>query len=204
MSSSLPDADDILDSLYRSQRAAAFVEKKAQAAKALKATAKPETLETQFLFACPDNWVRTRGIALIHAETQTLLGNFSEYTHKTVSNCRRLLREDSPISVSATEQVSGNWWLPTEYHPEPKQVWHTQRSAVIHLHLSKLAVHAPACEVVAHLSYGGLARVELAGETQFAQEDGKQPQLLWLPAGTNVLEVMSTDCKINLKMELAL
>ena len=196
------DADDILDSLYRSQRAAAFVERRAKEAKVLKATAKPEALETQFLFANPENWTRTQGVALIHAETITLLGNFSEYVHKTVPNCRKLLRESHPIAVLAVERVSGSWWLGEERRPEPKQQWHERRPAILHLHLDKLKVHSPACEVVACLSYGGLARVELALDTQFAQEDGKQEQLLFLPAGTNVLGEMSLDSKIHLHAEL--
>ncbi len=198
----LPDADDILDSLWRSQRAAAFVEKRSAAARAIKATAKPDALDTQLLFRNPENWERTRGVALIHAETQTLLGNFSEYIHKTVPNCRKLLREDAPISVSATEQVSGSWWLGAERRSEPKQVWHERREAIVHMHLDKLKLHSPGCAVVACLSYGGLARVELAADTTFAQEDGKQEQLLFFPQGTNVLPEMSLDSKISLRVEL--
>lgn len=198
----IPDADDILDSLWRSQRAAAFVEKKAKAARAIKDTAQPDALATQVLFRNPENWTRTRGVALIHTETQTLLGNFSEYVHRTVPNCRKLLREQELITVSATEQVSGSWWLGGERKPEPQQVWHERREAVLHLHLDKLKVHSPGCAVIACLSYGGLARCELAADTTFAQEEGKQEQLLMLPAGTNILGEMSLDNKITLHTDL--
>ena len=196
--------DISIDDLFREARAAARVQKVAKEAAALKKQSeKPDAQETQALFANPDNWQRTRGIALIHAETETLLGQFSEYTHKSVPNCRKLLRESAPISVEAAERVSGNWWLGSnERVVEPRQEWHTKRPAIIHLHLDTLRVHSPACEVIACLSYGGLARVELALDTMFAQEEGKQEQLLHLPAGTNVLPMMSLDSKIALRIEL--
>jgi hypothetical protein len=145
-----------------------------------------------------------RGVALIHEETETLLGNFSEYTHNSVASCRKLVREDSLIPVSAAERVSGSWWLGADRRPEPKQVWHEQRPCIIHLHLDKLMVHSPICELTVHLSYGSIARVELTLDTTFAAEDGKQEQLLYLPAGTNVLEVMSLDCKLAVRKELGI
>ena len=192
-----------LDDLFQEARTAACVAKAAKNAAALrKHSEKADSHDTQALFANPDNWTRTRGIALIHEETETLLGQFSEYIHKSVANCRKLLREQGPISVSAAERVSGNWWLGEHREVEPRQEWHTKRPAIIHLHLDTLKVHAPACEVVAYLSYGGLARVELAQETQFAQEPGKQEQLLFLAAGINVLPMMSLDSKIALRVEL--
>ena len=192
-----------LDDLFREAKAAMRVQRAAKEAAALrKRSEKPDAQETQALFANPDNWERTRGIALIHAETETLLGQFSEYIHKSVPGCRKLLRESAPISVVAAERVSGSWWLGEHCKPEPRQEWHTKRSAIIHLHLDTIKVHSPACEVIAHLSYGGLARVELALDTQFAQEYKKQEQLLFLPAGTNVLPMMSLDSKISLRVEL--
>lgn len=191
-----------LDDLWREARTHITAQRKEKEAAAIKRTAEPPSLDTQVLYTNPDNWTRTRGVALIHAETQTLLGNFDEFIHNSVPNCRRLLRSERPCVVAATEQVSGSWWLGVDRRPEPKQVWHERRPAILHLHLDKLKVHSPACEVVACLSYGGIARVELAADTQFAQEDGKQEQLLFLPAGTNVLGEMSLDSKINLHAEL--
>lgn len=187
---------------------ALFNEATARARQAIKAkrTAPPKPGEaekqaTQALYLDPANWERKRGIALIHEETETVLGNFSEYVHRSVPGCRKLVREESPIAVSARELVSGSWWL-EDIKPEPRQVWHEQRTAFVHLFLDKLRVHSPACEVVVHLSYGSLARVELALETQFAQQAGDAAQLLTLPAGANVLEVMSSDCKVGLLQDL--
>ena len=194
---------DSLEQLVNEAVAAAKLDIKQKRLKQLKhAQEAPGAKDVRQIYQNPDNWERTRGIALIHADTQTLLGNYSEYVHKTVPNCRRLVREANPISVSASETVEGSWWMDDNRRPEPQQEWHVRRPAIIHLHLKELGVHSPACEVIACLSYGGLTRVELATDTQLAQESGKQEQMLFLPAGTNVLGEMSMDCKIALRVEL--
>lgn len=160
----------------------------------------PRTFSSQF--SDPERWERKRGVALIHAETETLLGNFSEYVHRSVPGARKLIREEAPLLVSATERVSGSWWLGDSRKPEPRQAWHTQRNALIHLHLPSLGVHAPLVEVTAFLSYGGIARVELTSPTRFADDHGQV--LLDLPQGTNVLDAMSLDGKIALRGEVGL
>jgi hypothetical protein len=191
-----------LDDLFAEARARITVARKAEKAAVIRHTAEPEKVSVQALYLDPKNWQRTRGVALIHEETETVLGNFSEYVHISVAECRKLVRESAPISVEAIERVSGSWWLGAERRPEPRKDWHEVRTAILHLHLSELRVHAPLCEVVAHLSYGSLARVELAIDTTLAQEEGGE-QLLMLPKGTNVLEVMSLDSKMHLWKELA-
>ena len=162
---------------------------------------------TKTLYTNPDNWHRSRGIAIIHKPTETLLGNFSEYIHTKIKECRKLIREESPICVEAVEEVTGNWWLGVERKPEPTQVWHERRPAMLHVYLPELHVHAPAVCVTACLSYGAIARVELVEATRFAQWDdqGKQGEMLIdLPAGTNILEVMSMQSKIKLREELGI
>ena len=188
-----------LDDLFREAKAHILVEKKAKDAKALKVQG-----DTSALYNNPDNWERKRGIALVHEETETLLGNFSEYVHRSVRNCRRLVREANPIAIQATERVSGSWWVGGEKVPEVRQIWHERREVVLHLHLDELLVHAPACELEVHLSYGSIARVELLRATTFAQVLDAQEQLLILPAGTNVLPVMGADCKLNLRKGLGI
>lgn len=164
---------------------------------------KPSEVDPRRVYLDPENWIRTRGIALIHAETQTLLGNFSEYTHKSIAGCRKLLREESPIAVSASEVVEGSWWLGEDRKPIPPQVWHERRTAIVHVFLEALKVHSPICEVVACLSYGAIDRIELALDTTFAQTEGAE-QLLELPAGTNIRDVMSIDSKVALRKEIGL
>jgi len=157
------------------------------------------------VFTLPENWERTRGIALVHQETQTLLGNFSEYVHRSVKNCRRLVREHNPIAVAAVETVSGFWWL-GEQRPyieasRPTE-WTVTRQALIDVQLPELGVGHPVTDVTVSLYLGGIMRVELAEDTQFVSPKGEI--FLTLPKGTNLLECMSTDCKVALRKELGL
>lgn len=194
--------DSELEALFGTAIAVAKAKQKAEKSAVVRKTSEPQARATQQLFLDPENWERKRGIALVHEETNTILGNFSEYVHKSVPGCRRLVREESPISVSATEKMEGNWWL-EDRKPEPPRPWHEKRTAFIHLHLSKLFVHSPACEVVVYTAYGSLDRVELAIDTQFAQEEGRGAELLFFAAGVNVLPVMSSDCKVQLLQDLS-
>jgi len=187
-----------LDDLWREARIAGSKQKAAKA----KAKAEAPPADPRSLYTNPDNWIRTRGVGLIHADTETLLGSFDEWTHRSVENCRRLVRATAPIQIDAVERVSGSWWIADERKPEPRQEWHTKRPAILHLHLDTLSVHAPAVEVTVCLSYGGIARVELAHETRFAQDHKSAEQLLFFPAGTDVLPVMSLESKIALQVEL--
>ena len=43
----------------------------------------PDTINPDTLFTNPDNWTRNGAVALIHTETETLLGTFIEYLHNT-------------------------------------------------------------------------------------------------------------------------
>lgn len=154
------------------------------------------------LFYNPENWTRTRGVALFHDETQSILGNFSEYCHKTVPGCRRLVREEAPLGVAAVEHVTGDWWIGLDRKPEPPQPWFEDRVAMLKLALPGLGVWSPLCEVRAKLQHGAIARCELASETMFADPDGRA--LLTLPSGTNVLPVMDLEGKLLLRREIGL
>ncbi len=192
---------DSLDEIWGGVRAHIQNERKIEKAKVIRRVAEaPQAVSTQQLYLDPANWTRTCGVALIHKESQTVLGNFSKYLHTT--GATKLVREEAPIAVTERMEVEGSWWLGAERKVEKREEWHEKRPAIIHLHLDKLAVHAPAVEVIVHLSYGSMARVELATETQFAHEVESNPTMLWLPAGTNVLEVMSRDCKAALFLDL--
>lgn len=191
--------NDELDNLFREAKRH-FLAERAKP----KAPTPTKAERTEALFANPENWERKRGVCLIHAETQTIIGSFVEFVHRTEPNCRRLVAEDTPLLLSTVEEVSGSWWLPTAITPEPRQVWHSERPCVVHLHLEVLGVHAPAVPVVVHLSHGNIARVELRDSTMFAQDADQKLELLTLAAGTNILPCMSRDCKLKLRQELAL
>lgn len=145
----------------------------------------------------PQNWKRTRGIALVHKETQTLLGNYGEFVHKTEEGCRKLVREPLVMRVSAVEEVSGDWWLsePLPERVEPK----TRFTARLDVQLPKLHLHAPSCSVVVSLDdRGHMTHVRLALYTTFAQIDPEVAQLVFFRAGTELRKEMSRECKAEL------
>jgi hypothetical protein len=193
---------DSLDELYRAAKAAVRAEAATKRAAAKKGLTVEEDQDLIGLYKNPANWTATRGIALIHADTQTLLGNFTEYRHKTDVSARRLVREPSPLPISATEFVSGDWWmLPTEI-PTPKRAWQTQLPATLMISLNSLHVYAPDISVTACFGVGRLDRVELTQETLFAQSPGTTAQLITLPPGTNILPLMSQESIRLLKAQL--
>lgn len=194
------DLDDIESTELADSLSALWAERSAPARKSKPASAVRESWNSTY--SNPENWKRTRGIALIHQETQTLLGNFSEYIHRTVKGCRKLLREEGPLAVEAAEAVSGSWWLGEERKPVPRESWMERRSATMHLHLPALQIHAPACGLVVLLEYGGIRRAELAEDTLFAAEAGGS--LISLPAGLDIYPAMDHDGKVRLRMEIGL
>lgn len=158
-------------------------------------------------FTLPQNWERTRVIALIHEETETFLGQFAEFVHKLTPGCRRLVRVTEPTAVGEFEHVSGAHWL----NPAPMisraadtaEVAEEQREAIVDLHLPELDnVFSPTVEVSVHLLWGGIHRVELVNDTYFYSKDRRVH--LCLPAGLDVLEGMSLDCKLKLREWLGL
>lgn len=156
-------------------------------------------------FTDPNNWTRSRNVALIHEETDTLLGNFVEYTHKlSVGVCRRLVRVSEPAPVQDVERVAGPNWIAQPLAGKPDEVpAEEQREAICDLHLPEMDhVFAPAVMVQVTLRWGGIARVELCEETRFFNKDRKV-QLI-LPEGLDVLEGMSLDSKLALRKWLGL
>lgn len=157
-------------------------------------------------FTLPENWERTRTVTLIHTETETLLGNFAEYKHKLTTGCRKLIRVSEPAVIGDFEHVSGDHWLnamPLSPRKPDGAVAEEDREAIVDLHLPELDnVFAPEVMVTAHLLWGGISRVELMDDTRFFSKD-KRVQLI-LPAGLDVLEGMSLDCKLKLREWLGL
>lgn len=188
-----------LDELFSEARAHVRVEAEAMKRKQERKAVTPAKPKPQALYADPANWTRTRGIALIHAETKTLLGNFSEYLHVSVPDCRRLVREEVPISIEAYEEVSGAWgWIPAATSPLQNL------EVATHELLLGVCLDTPAVNAIAALHVvaqgAGILRVELLEDTHF----GSPEQFLLLPAGVNILPVMAHHSKINLRQELAL
>lgn len=187
-----------IDELFAAATKAALHEKRRAKTEPRRTKEKEDTIKPSFSFLDESQWHRARGIALIHADSETLLGNFIEYTH--ASGARKLLRSDSPISVSAVERVSGSWWLGSARAITPRAEWHETRRIFVHLHLAELGLCSPAVEVLVALEYGGIARLELVEETKFAGEES----LVFLPAGTDVLSSCDLDTKLNVRRECGL
>jgi len=161
-----------------------------------------QKIEASQLYAKAENWVLARNLALIHAETQTLLGNFQEWLHKSVPNCRRLVRVESPLVVSGTEQVSGTWgWTP------PKRLEHQNSSLVryevtVDCQLAMPAVNAVATRLRVDCQGAGILAIRLVAATDFSDDLGLD--VLSLPAETNLLPMLSLLTKQAIRLELPL
>lgn len=157
-------------------------------------------------FTLPENWTAGRLVMLVHDESDTLLGNFQEYTHNLTVGCRRLVRVDKPSAIGEIERVSGDHWLHTEplvrsdkAEFEAEEV----REAIVDLHMPELDnVFAPGVEVAVTLNWGSISRIELVKETWFYGKD-KRVQLS-LPEGLDVREGLSLETRVRLKEFLGL
>lgn len=151
------------------------------------------------IYSNPENWSRTRGVALVDLETGTLIGNFSEYRHNSDPYARKLVREHQPIEVSGTELING--YLGADVEARIKNVkWDAEHLLTISLQLDELMVEAPTVELKIMTRFGGIIRADLVRETQFASASGNL--LLRFAAGTNVWEACSTDSKIRIRKGL--
>lgn len=152
------------------------------------------------LYTLPENWERTRGIALIDKGTQTLVGNFSEYKHKTIAGTRKLIREHTPIAIDATEVVDG--YLGEQFEQRHRGIsWEREVDLKADLWFDELMVGCPLVELTIKLRLGALLRVEVKYDTQFASASGAT--IIRLPAGTNVLEQLSQDTKTHIRRQVS-
>ena len=145
------------------------------------------------LYTNPENWERTRGVALIDEATQTLVGNFSEYVHRTIARTRKLIREHQPIAIAATEIVKGYLGEQTQERFRAGGSWTEAREGIMDLLFEEMQVGAPQVRVLVRLYLGGVARIELVAPTQLSSADGGI--VLQLPAGINILEQLSQDSR---------
>ena len=178
-----------LDELFKEARAAMRKQKELEATTPKKAKTVEPTLEINL----HSNWVAQRSLALVHQETSTLLGTFTEYTNKYFPGARRLVREFSELPVLSSEYVTGVWGGPVAPEVQaPKRPWNTTRTVIVDLVLRDLHVSAAKVLVTAYYGEGTLDAVELAEATTFASPPGAIPFSLFnLPAQTNVLAELS-------------
>lgn len=154
----------------------------------------------------PENWTAGRMVMLVHDESDTLLGNFQEFTHNLTAGCRRLVRVSTPAAIGDIERVSGEHWLHTERIAKPAASEfeaEETRPAIIDIHLPELDnVFAPGVEVDVVLNWGSVVRVELLQETWFFTKDRRMH--LSLPEGVDVRECLSLETRVRLKEFLGL
>lgn len=193
-----------LDDLFAD--AAQRITREAQDKKRIVRNATPELLKpirVSERYLLPENWIEGKCIALVHGDTGTVLGNFRIFHHKYEKTARRLERVSEPTETSGIERVWGKHWI-TESRPIPSpERWESSRELFIsELVLQDFGVSSieDMVRIKVCLAHGGILRVELLDHTQFASPDNRT--LLTLPAGTNVLEVMSLESKINLRKEM--
>lgn len=149
------------------------------------------------------NWTRTKGVCLVHQETYSLLGNFSEYRHTRYRDARKLIRELDPIQIDGIEYVSGPQWVPTERVEAELQRSITSTPAILDITLHELGLRSPAVEVRVEILYGNaIQRVELSERTEFHSLD--LMRTVWLPKGLDILNGMSFESKLMLHDELEL
>ncbi len=187
-----------LDALFREARTAlrgqkAEIIKRKEKAKQDPLDAPPDTAG---IYRNPANWIKGQGIALIHRTTQTLLGNFTEYTHKTVKDARRLVREEHPAPVQAVEYIDLDLATSNGQPPTPKRAWQTILPLTCPLAILAWQAQAPEVSLLAHFGDGDLLWLELAEPTVFLTADG----LLRLPSGTNVLPEL-TPCAVRVILQ---
>lgn len=148
------------------------------------------------IYSNPENWERVRGVALIDAESGTLLGNFSEYRHKTVPNTWDWKREHQPIAITGTKLVNG--YLGAQLEQEVRdQSWEQETQVKVLVQLDELMLECPYVKLTVRTRFGGIIQARLVADTQFASASGNE--LLLLPAGTDIWRATSTDTKITIR-----
>ena len=151
--------------------------------------------EPSTLYTDPANWLAKRKLGLIHRETQTYLGTFQEWTHRSVLDARKLVRIEELEIVNEVEEVTGPAYIKMDLELLPV----TDRILlVLSPELAFPRVVAVDAQVIIFCCSGGYNRVELAKTTAFTDEVSSN-EIFELPAGTNILPVLTHSTKIYIK-----
>lgn len=169
-----------------------------------KAPAKTKRVRAKY--SDPENWTLIKAIALVHKETNTLLGNFNEYIHNSMS-ARKLVRVKEAVETSGVEYVSGDFYLTRERQAARTRDADKVVEKTIGITLTEMGVHAPDAKVRIHLLFHddvfyGISKIELVGDTRF--NSIHRDTFLYLDAGLDIIEAMDRDSKIALKAEMGL
>lgn len=181
-----------LDDLFKEAKRHLRAEAEAKA----KAPVKPKA-PSGSLYGAPENWVHSHYTSLIHATSRSALGVFQVLLHRTMPDCRRLVRAEGYVPT-ATEEVSGTWdFLPAKL-PE-----HTPSSLRTYNRTLSISLSSPDCSaegvdlrIIGNDS--GILQVQLVSPTTFAAPG----VFLYFPADTNILPILSHPSKVTLKESL--
>ena len=189
------DAFSSLDDLFDEAQAVATLRLK------VKHRGKPGSLgflaaaDPSTLYADPANWLAKRKLGLIHRETQTYLGTFQEWLHKSVPDTRKLTRIEELSDVSGTEEVSGSAYQHFEVIEQPT----TDRVLLtLSPELAFPRVVAIDAQMIVFCCSGGYNRIELAKRTAFT-DSSESNEIFELPAGTNILPQLTHSTKEYIK-----
>lgn len=150
------------------------------------------------LYKDPANWEPWANVTLVHrAEIDSILGFFISYKHRTVLGARKLIRGSDPLLGQEIEYVTDPWYLHNSeerYRSEPSTDLHfvTMLHIVLDDGLSGEGEHP----VNVNATRGvGIKRVCLDTAIRLS---GPRT-ILYLPAGLDILDGLSRECKIKIK-----
>lgn len=150
------------------------------------------------LYKDPSNWEAWSNVTLVHrAEIDSILGFFISYKHRTVLGARKLVRGSDPLLGQEIEYVTDSWYLHNSeerYRSEPSTDVHfvTMLHIVLDDGLSSEGEHP----VNVNATRGvGIKRVCLDTAIRLS---GPRT-ILYLPAGLDILDGLSRECKMKIK-----
>jgi len=183
--------DVSLDDLFREARKALHGQK-VGVAKAKPAAAPEDPYHSSA-------WVKTRGVALVHEETHTVLGNFTEYTNRFIPGARRLVRELEIPQVRVVEYVTGTWGEPTVEPVRGTKIIGAWRIIQANIELPSMRVSSRNVGVKVFFGDGTLDRVELLYDTTFSGNTAYEEfNLICIPQGTNILPQLGQQSVKNI------
>jgi hypothetical protein len=183
-----------LDDLFRVAKKQIIASREAAKAPRRSEDKTPASVTPSAIYTNPANWELGRRLALIHEETGTLLGVFTELLHTSVVDCRRLIRDESVSPVQGVEYVHGEGWL-EQSPPLPQQLLTRTVEKVLPLTLTFAFACLGGCSVLAVVTASSVVSVRLAQAAVFT---GGCSEALCLPANTDVWPLLAVETKRTL------
>ena len=187
----MTDSLDSLDDLFRAAKKHIIAERATPRRRQVEAPFDPSTAYSNEQF-----WTHTRDVAIIHSDTGSLMGNFAEWTHKTIPDCRKLVRDVTIFQVDAVEHIAGKWFHSEFDEPRIKSSDEYQDITVL-VTLTGLELSCT-CSLRVWFFWEGISRADLLEEGNFSGKNG----LIQIPAGTNIFPALTKESKIAIKKEL--